>query len=141
MPNIHHIFHIKAEPQEIFDAFCTPTGLDNWWPLKSDGEPKLNSIYTFYFGPDYDWRAKVTQVEINKSLTWRMTQAMDDWMNTKVGFNLESKDGGTQVSFFHQGWKEANEHFGITTFCWGQLLNGLKNYVEQGVVIPHHLRN
>jgi hypothetical protein len=27
------------------------------------------------------------------------------------------------------------------TFCWGQLLKELKNYVENGIIIPHPERN
>lgn len=141
MPDIHHIFHIQAEPKVVYTAISSPRGLDSWWTLNSVGEPKMDSIYTFYFGPEYDWRAKVIQVEESKSITWLMTRAMDDWVGTKVGFVLEPKEGGTHVHFFHLGWKESNEHFGITTFCWGQLLHGLKNYIEKGTVIPHPLRN
>jgi hypothetical protein len=66
---------------------------------------------------------------------------MEDWKGTKVGFELTEKEGRTHVHFFHLGWSEASEHFGITTFCWGQLLNGLKNYVEKGIIIPHEQRN
>ena len=141
MADILHIFPIKSNPEKIFDAFCTPKDLDNWWPLKSSGKPTEGNIYTFYFDPEHDWRAKVIHVDKNKSLTWLMTQAMDDWMGTEVGFVLENKTDHTQVTFFHKNWKEASEHFGIATFCWGQLLNGLKNYVEKGIIIPHSERN
>ena len=141
MPDIHHIFPVKASPEKIFDAFCSPSGLDNWWTLKSIGEPKLNNIYTLYFGEAYDWRAEVIQVNKNLSLTWKMTQTMDDWKRTEVGFSLQAKEGQTQVSFFHKGWREASEHFGITNFCWGQLLKGLKDYVEKEIVVPYEWRN
>lgn len=141
MPDIHHIFPVKATPQRVFEGFCLPANLDNWWPLRSAGTPKLDDVYTFYFGPEYDWRAKVTHLVPGQALTWTMTQAMPDWIGTQVGFTLKEINGVTQVSFFHKGWAEASEHFGITTFCWGYLLNGLKNYLEHGVVIPHHLRN
>ncbi len=58
-----------------------------------------------------------------------MVRTMDDWKNTTVGFELVEKEGNTYVHFFHLGWGEATEHFGITTYCWGQLLHGLKRYV------------
>lgn len=141
MADILHIFPIKGSVEKIFDAITTPNGLNCWWPLRSEGSPKLKNEYTFYFGPEYDWRAEVIEVSQNKSITWLMTSAMEDWMNTLVGFKLEPKTDHVQVTFFHNNWKDASEHYGISTFCWGQLLNGLKNYVEKGVIIPHAERN
>ena len=141
MFDIHHNFIVKAPASAVFEAFCTPEGLDSWWTLKSAGEPVLDCLYTFYFGPEYDWRAKVTQVVEGRNLTWYMVKTMDDWQGTTVGFELSEKGYATHVHFFHLGWREANEHFGVTTYCWGQLLNGLKKYVEEGIIIPHARRN
>lgn len=67
---------------------------------------------------------------------------MDDWRrDTQVGFVLTETKGGTKVDFFHKHWKEANDHYYISNFCWGQLLQGLKDYVETGKVIPFEKRN
>ena len=40
MPDILHQFNIKASTQEVFDAFCTPTRLDNWWTAFQRGNQK-----------------------------------------------------------------------------------------------------
>lgn len=141
MFDIHHNFVVKAPSWKVFETFCSPQGLDSWWTLKSAGIPEIGNQYTFYFGPEYDWRAEVVHLVLNNELTWKMVKTMDDWKDTKVGFVLTEKEGNTHVHFFHQGWAEANEHFGITTFCWGQLLNGLKNFVEKGIIIPFPERN
>ena len=141
MVDIHHNLIVHASREKVFEAFCTPNGLDSWWTLQSSGIPEIGNIYTFYFGPEYDWRAEIAHVIRGRELTWKMVTAMDDWMETSVGFTLEEKEEKTHIHFFHLGWAEASEHFGITTFYWGQLLNGLKNYVEKGIVIPHSNRN
>ena len=141
MFDIHHNFVVKAKASLVFDAFCTPGGLDSWWTLQSAGEPVLGNIYTFYFGEPFDWRAEVSHVVRDKELTWRMVKTMDDWQGTTVGFELTEKEGATHVHFFHRGWREASEYFGITNYCWAQLLHGLKMYVEKGIVIPHSQRN
>jgi uncharacterized protein YndB with AHSA1/START domain len=141
MPDIHHIFFVQSNPQKVFDAFCTERGLNSWWTLESKGQPVPGNMYTFYFGPEYDWSAEVVHCIPGKELTWRMRETMDDWKRTQVGFQLSEKNKGTSVAFFHTGWREANEHFGITNFCWAMLLNGLKNYVERGLGVPHASRN
>jgi uncharacterized protein YndB with AHSA1/START domain len=141
MFDIHHNFVVKSSSEKVFDAFCTPQGLDSWWTLQSAGKAEIGHVYTFYFGPEYDWRAEVVHLVPGKELSWKMIQSMEDWQNTTVGFKLIEKEGNTHVHFFHLGWAEASEHFGITTYCWGQLLHGLKKYVEEGVTIPHAQRN
>ncbi|MEQ1585880.1 MAG: SRPBCC domain-containing protein [Cyclobacteriaceae bacterium] len=141
MFDIYHNFIVKSTPQKVFEAFCSPAGLDSWWTLRSAGKPVLGNSYTFYFGPEHDWLAEVIHVVPGRELTWKMVAAMDDWMPTTVGFKLTHLDNNTSVAFFHKDWQEANEHFGITTFCWGQLLAGLKKYVEEGSIIPFEKRN
>jgi hypothetical protein len=70
-----------------------------------------------------------------------MTAAIEEWLGTEVGFRLSPENDCTSVLFFHKGWKETSDHFAITNYCWGQLLCGLKKYVEEGIVIPFNHRN
>ena len=141
MFDIHHNFIVHAGTEKVFEAFSAPEALDSWWTLQSSGTPEIGNLYAFYFGPGYDWSAEIIHMVPSQEVTWRMVKTMDDWKDTKVGFTLAEKEGSTHVHFFHLGWTEASEHFGVTNFCWGQLLNGLKNYVERGVLIPYSQRN
>jgi uncharacterized protein YndB with AHSA1/START domain len=136
MHDIYHQFIVKAPAANVFNAFSTAQGLNSWWTLESAGMPAMGGQYRFYFSSEYDWKAQVISFKDGKELTWQMTKASADWVLTEVGFILEKKKEGTAVHFFHRNWKEVNEHFAITNFCWGQLLNGLKNYVEKGIIVP-----
>lgn len=141
MPDILHQFQLAAPAEKVFDAFVIPTGLDSWWTLKSSGIPELNEEYQFDFGPTYDWRAKVIHVIPGRELTWLMTQTMDDWMSTQVGFRLLDGETHSTVSFFHSNWAAASEHFAVSNYCWAQLLRGLKDFVEHDKIVPFDLRN
>ena len=141
MPNIHHQFQIRAPMLAVFDAFTTPEGLNSWWTLEAGGEPELDSQYRLYFGPEYDWLAKVIHIHRSDQLTWSPVHALEDWMPTQFGFTLYESGLFTGVRFSHTGWVSENDHFAVTNFCWGQLLNGLKSYLEHGVVIPFANRN
>ena len=141
MPDIHHQLRIDSPVNVVFDAFTTPAGLNAWWTLESDGAPVLHSDYRLYFGPEYDWITKVIQVELNRGMTWSPVRVMEDWMPTQFGFELLEADGATTVRFFHSGWEDSGGHFGITNYCWGQLLKGLKDYVEHGIIVPFDQRN
>ena len=140
MGDILHQFHVNATTKQVFDAFTLPGGLNQWWPMESDGKPVLNEEYRFFFGPEYDWRAKVINVVDQSELTWQVTLAMPDWMPTQFGFRLTREKDGCKVFFFHRNWESASEHFASTNFCWGRLLNCLKDYVENGTVVPFEQR-
>lgn len=137
---IYHDLYIKSTRQKVFDAITQPEHLNNWWPLKSTGEPVKGSKYNFYFTPEYDWYGEVSKVEEGKSFHIKMTNADDDWNPTSFGFDLQELEGGVDVKFWHVGWPECNHHFRRSSYCWAILLQGLKNYVEKGVIVPFEER-
>lgn len=138
--NIYHNLLIKASPKQVFDAVSQPEHLNNWWSLKSSGKPELNSEYNLNFTDKYNWFCRVSKVKVNASFHLKMTESDEDWMPTTFGFELEPKDNGTYLRFNHQNWPENNDHFKHSSFCWALLLNGLKNYLEKGIVIPFESR-
>ena len=136
---MHHIYHdlfVKAASMPIYEAITTPKHLNNWWPLKSSGQPELGTEYSFYFTPEYDWYGEVIKSEPGKAFHIKMTRADEDWNPTSFGFDMEELEGGTQLKFWHKGWPECNHHFRRSSFCWAILLKGLKDYVEKGVIVP-----
>ncbi|WP_053972432.1 SRPBCC domain-containing protein [Mangrovimonas sp. ST2L15] len=139
--SIYHNFIIKAPQKGVFDAVSQPQHLDNWWPLKSSGEPKLGTTYNLNFTDAYDWYGEVVVCEPNNSFHIKMTKSDKDWDPTTFGFDLQEHDQGTYVRFSHVNWPEMNDHLKFSSFCWGMLLNGLKDYLEKGTIIPFENRN
>lgn len=141
MPHtIYHNFVINSSPEKVFECISSPDQLTKWWPEKCTGKPELGADYNFYFGPQYDWRGEVTKCDSGKSFHVKMTKADPDWDPTTFGFDLEAIPAGVGVSFWHTNWPECNQHFKIASFCWAILLQGLKNYVEKGVIVPFQER-
>jgi len=139
--NIYHNLIIKTSLKEVFDAVSQPEHLNNWWTLKSSGKPELNAEYNLNFTDDYNWYCKVSKLKTNKSIHFKMTKSDADWNSTTFGFDLKEIDGGTMMKFSHVNWQDVNHHFKHSSFCWAMLLNGLKNYLEEGVIIPFEKRN
>ena len=134
--DIYHDLFIQKDRETIFRAVSDPDELIRWWPLECAGQPLAGNMYRFYFGPEYDWEAIVLNVVPGKHIAYRMTRSDDDWDQTVFAFDLEDREGGTWVSFYHKGWPLCNEHFKRSSFCWALLLQGLKNLVEKGIVVP-----
>ena len=69
-----------------------------------------------------------------------MTAADKDWMGSRVTFMLDEQKGRTNVRFSHTGWKEENEHYRTSSFCWAMYLRLLKRYIEAGEFVEYERR-
>lgn len=136
MHSILHDLPIKASPSSIFDAITQPAHLNNWWSLKSSGEPQLGATYNFFFSNDYNWYGRVTACIPNQLFTIQMTDADEDWNPTHFSFEIEPQTEGVLLHFAHANWQSTNAHYRRTSYCWAILLQGLKNYLEKGSIIP-----
>lgn len=139
--NIYHQLHIKKDAESVFDAITQPQHLNNWWPLRSSGEPKVGNEYNYFFGDEYDWYAEVTACIANKSFHVKMTQSDKDWNPTSLGFDLKEDQKGTQITFQHIDWRDCNTHFKTASYCWAILLKDLKDYIENGTIVPFEDRS
>ena len=138
--SIYHDFVIHASAKAVFDAITQPKHLNNWWPLTSSGTPEVGEVYNFNFTDAYNWYGKVTVCKNDTSFHIKMTDADPDWNPTTFGFDLKEDNHSVAVQFSHTRWPVCNHHFKRSSFCWAMLLNGLKNYVEKGTIIPFEER-
>lgn len=65
-----------------------------------------------------------------------MTKSDTDWNATSFGFDLKTIDKAVSIEFWHVNWPECNAEYKQSSYCWALLLNGLKNYIEKGIIIP-----
>lgn len=140
MADIFHDFPIKAPLDRVFHAVSRPEGLDTWWTKRSAGTPREGAEYELGFGPEYDWRAKVTRYAPESEFEIEMVRADGDWLGTRVGFRLEPRDGLTWVRFHHTGWPSVNEHYRISCNCWAMYLRILRRSLEYGESVPYEAR-
>ncbi|HEX7780351.1 MAG TPA: SRPBCC domain-containing protein [Vicinamibacterales bacterium] len=137
MPDILQDFPIKANRSKVFEMFTTPSGLDAWWTMRSAGHPAEGAEYELFFGPEYDWRARVTKCVPDEEFELEMTRADADWTGSRVGVRLESRGDATRVQFRHLGWQEANAHYRTSCHCWALYLRVLRRYLENGETVPY----
>ncbi len=140
MADILHDFPIKAPAQRVFQGVSAPAGLDTWWTKKSSGTPAIGNEYTLWFGPEYDWRAVVSRCVPGREFELKMTRAQEDWLPTRVGFELEEQGDITRVRFHHLGWPALNEHYRISCYCWAMYLRHLRRNIESGIFVNYEER-
>ena len=139
--HIYHDIRVNTSAEKLFNAVSKPEELVNWWPLKCSGEEKLDGEYNFNFTDSYDWFGKVICYKPTTAFHIQMTIASDNWNTTSFGFDIEElENNSVQLHFWHKNWQHCNAEFKQSSFCWAMLLNGLKKYVEKGIVIPFEER-
>lgn len=140
MPDILHDLTIEGSLESVFRSVSTPPGLNQWWTLTSEGEPKPDALFRLNFGPGYEWHARVTAYEPDKLIEFVMIQADPDWVHTRVRFEISERGNLTRLRFSHLGWSESSDHFRTSSYCWAMYLRILRRYVEMGETVPYEDR-
>jgi uncharacterized protein YndB with AHSA1/START domain len=140
MPDIYSDFPINVPAADVFRVVSTPAGLDQWWTKRSAGTPQVGAEYELSFGPEYDWRARVTACAAPRQFEIEITRAGEDWLGTRVGFDITGQGATSLVRFWHTGWPQSNEHYRVSCYCWPMYLRILRRYLEHGETVPYEQR-
>ncbi|MBK7706545.1 MAG: SRPBCC domain-containing protein [Acidobacteria bacterium] len=95
MADIKHDLSIAAPVAKVFAAVSEPAFLDEWWTETCRGTVATDAEYELGFGPEYQWRARVSIFEPEREFELTITDATDDWIGTKVGFVVVEEGSGT----------------------------------------------
>jgi uncharacterized protein YndB with AHSA1/START domain len=131
MSEIKHLLHIAAPREIIYEAITTIKGLCGWWTLQTTGECNPGGIIQFRFGTLGN-DMKVITLKPNEWVLWECMAGPDDWLGTRVTFQLSESAGKTLIRFEHAGWKNANDFFAGCTFTWGRYMESLRQYCQTG---------
>lgn len=140
VPDILHDLPIAASADKVFGAISSPEGLNEWWTESCDGVAELGAEYRLGFGPDYQWKAKVTRCVLDTEFELEIIEADPEWVGTRVGFKLQAAKTGTQLAFYNTGWPDEGAHYRTSTFCWAMYLRIMKRYVESGETVKYSER-
>ena len=138
MPDILHRVGIKStSPKETYKALTTCKGLAAWWTDNTRGETKVGGVLKFRFGERGGFDMKVLGREPNTSVLWQVVDGPEEWIGTKVRFDLKQDGDYTIVLFKHQGWKAPVEFMHHCSTKWAVFLLSLKSLLETGRGAPY----
>lgn len=140
MPDILHELIVSAPPQRVFEMFTTAEGLSKWWTKRALGNVSPDEPVRLFFGAVYDWQARITRFTPPVSFELEITEAHPDWVGTLVGCELSPTGEKTRIRFHHLGWREPNEHWRVSCFCWAMYLRLLKRHLEHGETVEYEKR-
>ena len=142
MPDILHKVGIKSSSLEkVYKALTTREGLSDWWTSDTQGEGKAGGILKFRFGGG-GFDMKVLELHPARHVLWEVVDGPDEWIGTKIGWELRQEGDWTIVLFKHQGWKEPVEFMHHCSTKWAVFLLSLKSLLEigKGAAWPNEIK-
>ena len=136
MADILHKVGIKSSsPDDVYGALATVEGLSGWWTRDTRGESKVGGVMQFRFGTG-GFDMKVRELGPAKRVLWQVIDGPEEWVGTKISFDLKQNDDWTIVLFKHEGWKETVEFMHHCSTKWATFLLSLKQLLETGEGAP-----
>ncbi len=136
MVDILHKVGIKSSSQnDAYKALTMLDGLSGWWTATTQGDSKVGGVIQFRFGAG-GIDMKVLELQPGKRVMWQVVDGPQEWISTKVSFDLRQEGDWTIVLFKHQGWKEPVEFMHHCSTKWAVFLLSLKSLLETGKGAP-----
>jgi uncharacterized protein YndB with AHSA1/START domain len=138
MVDIRHRVVISAPLASVYEAVATADGISEWWTRDGvRGESSEGSRLQFFFGqPQPAAVMDVTRLDSGGHVDWTCVEGADEWVGTRIAFDLTAKDDETVVLFAHAGWREPVDFMAHCSARWAYFLLSLKSYVETGKGTP-----
>jgi Activator of Hsp90 ATPase homolog 1-like protein len=119
---------VDQSATEVFNAINNVRG---WWQGQITGSTdKLNDEFIYEMSPHHLSTQKVVEMVPNKRIVWLVTESQinfvankNEWLHTKIIFDITTSNNQTTLSFTHQGLIPANECYSNCSGAWEQLIN------------------
>lgn len=136
MADILHRVGITSPVADVYTALTTAEGLAGWWTTDTEGEgDKVGGVLRFRFGPG-GFDMKVLELDPGKRVLWEVVEGPEEWVGTRVVWDLAQVEDYTIVLFQHQGWREPVEFMYHCSTKWAIFLMSLKSLNETGKGAP-----
>jgi uncharacterized protein YndB with AHSA1/START domain len=141
MVDILHRVGIKAPLNEVYKALATRDGLAGWWTQDTQGESQVGARLDFRFsagGADIGgFGMQVLELEPDRQVLWQVVDGPEEWVGTRIGWELRQDGEYVIVLFKHQGWKEPVEFMHHCSTKWAIFMMSLKSLLETGRGAPN----
>jgi hypothetical protein len=134
---------VVQTPEEAFNAVNNVRG---WWSEEIEGNTdKLGDVFQYHYEDVHRCQIKLIEVVPNKKVVWlildnyfKFTQDETEWKGTTVIFDINEKDGKTEVKMTHVGLVPEYECYDICREGWSNYIqNSLRSLITTGIGKPN----
>lgn len=141
MADILHRVGIRSSADRVHDALTAREGLAAWWTRGTRGEGTLGGVLKFRFSAGSaeigGFDMKVVEVQPARRVLWQVVEGPQEWIDTRISFDLRQAGEHVIVLFKHQGWREPVEFMHHCSTKWATYLMSLKSLLETGKGSPN----
>lgn len=138
MFDILHRVEAKATADATYAALATREGLAAWWTKGTQGNgSSVDGLIQFRFGERGGFDMRVLALEPAERVSWQVVAGPEEWIGTKISFDLAETGGLTTILFKHEGWREPVEFMHHCSTKWAMFLMSLKSLLETGKGAPY----
>lgn len=140
MYNVDHTIEVSAPASKILAALTTKEGIKAWFTADCDCDAAKHEA-TFRFRKATGTMQSTFRLdsadERTVAMTCIATLGNEDWLGTKLSYELTPVGAGTRVRLVHAGFASKSEVYDNTVKGWAYFLGSLKQYAETGVGTPY----
>jgi uncharacterized protein YndB with AHSA1/START domain len=143
MPDILHKVAFKSQsPDQVYTTLTTTDGLAGWWTSDTTGDSRPGGTIEFGFQGKGVCEVKVLELEPGKRVLWQVVNGPEEWLGTKISFDLKQDGDYTTVLFKHAGWQAPVEFMHHCSTKWAVFMLSLKSLMEtgKGAPMPNDIR-
>lgn len=120
---------VDRSPEEVYEAIAD---VSRWWTGEVEGRAdQAGDEFTYQFGDLHHSRQRVTELITDRRILWEVVDAKlsgrvtpDEWIGTRIVFDLSRVKDGTGIQFTHDGLVPAFECFDDCAYAWTFFLTG-----------------
>lgn len=137
MHSIEQINYIKAPTETVFKALTSQKGLGEVWTKKLTVKAEVGFVNVFDFDEGYLTKMKIIDLKENSKVEWGCIASDEEWVGTRITFELSEEKGVTAVILTHSHWRELTDFYRWCSYNWAMFLYRLKTYCENKKELPN----
>lgn len=133
MSDILHRIQIAAPRDRVMHAITTSEGFRAWWTDDCVAVPRAGTVNIFRFhngAVEFHFRVDELTPDHVAWTCQRAEKVPEEWVGTRVTFDLAPAAGGTLVRFGHLNWRSVDGEYPACNTVWGELMHRLKDCAE-----------
>jgi hypothetical protein len=121
-------FSVDQTPEQVFEAI---NNVRQWWGSNVEGDnTSLGDEFTYRVSGVHICRLRVVELVPCQKVAWLVldnhmsyVEDQSEWIGTTITFEIDRRDGSTEVRFAHQGLIPENECYRMCSNAWAALMH------------------
>ena len=133
MSDILYELSVAVPPEKVYAAVVEADRIQAWWATEAFMLPPMGKMIEVRFqGENQGHRFELVSRKSDLKVEWIIVDSLQEWLGTRMTWDLTPTPKGTKVLFGHRDWTSADGLLAYCTYHWGIYLDSLKKYLETG---------